>query len=126
MISFEEIEGSRKSTESQLLHEYFEASGSSVLLVREPGSSEFGEKLRSAILESDSEIAPLAEAHLFASSRAQLLSQKILPHLEKENAVVLIDRYLDSSIDYQASARGLGLQTILDIHSHAHLATLLN
>ena len=126
MISFEGIEGSGKSTQIKLLKAYFEDKKYPVLLVREPGGTDFGEKLREAILHSQNEIAPLAEAHLFASSRAQLLTQKILPHLEQKNAVVLIDRYLDSSIAYQAMARGLGLQTILDLHSHAPLNTLPN
>ena len=120
-LSFEGIEGSGKSTQIKYLKEYFEEKNYRVLLLREPGGSEFGEKLRSAILESTEPISPLAEAHLFASSRAQLLSQKVLPYLEQAKSVVLLDRYLDSSIAYQGVARGLGVKTILDIHSHSPL-----
>ena len=120
-ISFEGIEGSGKSTQIKILKESLESKGYSVLLLREPGGSVFGEKLREAILESKSELNPLAEAHLFASSRAQLLFEKILPFLKSKNTVVLLDRYIDSSLAYQGSARGLGMETILDIHKHSPL-----
>lgn len=125
-ISFEGIEGSGKSTQIQYLKEYLELKKYSVLLLREPGGSKFGEKLRSAILESAEPISPLAEAHLFASSRAQLLTEKILPFLAQNNTVVLLDRYIDSSIAYQGIARGLGIKTILDIHSHSPLNIVPN
>lgn len=125
-LSFEGIEGSGKSTQIKYLKEYLEGRGHSVLLLREPGGSKFGEKLRSAILDSSEPISPLAEAHLFASSRAQLLAEKVLPFLEKDKSVVLLDRYLDSSIAYQGVARGLGIKTILDLHAHAPLNTAPN
>lgn len=125
-LSFEGIEGSGKSTQIKYLKEYLESRGHSVLLLREPGGSNFGEKLRSAILDSSEPISPLAEAHLFASSRAQLLAEKVLPFLEKDKSVVLLDRYLDSSIAYQGVARGLGIKTILDIHAHTPLNTAPN
>lgn len=125
-ISFEGIEGSGKSTQIEYLKEYLIDQGLRVLLLREPGGSIFGEKLRSAILNSETPISPLAEAHLFASSRAQLLSEKILPFLEQQNSAVLLDRYIDSSLAYQGIARGLGLQTILDIHAHSPLNILPN
>ena len=125
-ISFEGIEGSGKTTQIQFLKTYFENKGYKVLLLREPGGTVFGERLRTAILESNSPIDPLAEAHLFASSRAQLLSEKILPHLSQEKSVVLLDRYLDSSIAYQGVARGLGVQTIIDLHSHKPLNIVPN
>lgn len=125
-ISFEGIEGSGKSTQIQYLKTYLEDKGHQVLVLREPGGSTFGEKLRSAILDSDTVISPLAEAHLFASSRAQLLSEKIMPFLEKKKSVVILDRYIDSSLAYQGIARGLGIQTILDIHAHSPLNILPN
>jgi dTMP kinase len=117
-FSFEGIEGSGKSTQIQRLKEYLENQGYNVLLLREPGGTEFGESLRTAILESEHKIAPLAEAYLFASSRCQLLTQKILPHLKKEKSVVILDRYIDSSIAYQGFARELGANLIEDIHSY--------
>lgn len=119
-ITFEGIEGSGKSTQIDLLEKTLQDKGQTVLKLREPGGTLFGEALRKAILESSEKLDPIAEAMLFAASRAQLLKEKILPALEK-NQVVIVDRYVDSSIAYQGFARGLGLQTILDIHSHGIL-----
>ncbi len=123
LLSFEGIEGSGKSTQIQLLTQKLEASNYTVEYFREPGGTSFGEKLRSTILESTTPINPLAEANLFAASRAQLLSEKVLPLLSKKNHIVILDRYLDSSIAYQGMARGLGIETILDLHEHPPLNT---
>lgn len=120
-LTFEGIEGSGKSTQIQKVKSYFEAQNKEVHIYREPGGTKFGEHLRDAILKSDSPLVPIAEAHLFASSRAQLLFQEVLPKLDKENTIVLIDRYIDSSIAYQAIARGLGLETILSLHQNPPL-----
>lgn len=116
LLSFEGIEGSGKSTQIQRLSLHLESMGKTVYCFREPGGTAFGEQLRTAILTSDTKIDPIAEAHLFASARAQLLSQEILPRLKEKNTVVILDRYIDSSIAYQASARKLGINTILNIH----------
>ncbi len=116
-ISFEGIEGAGKSTQITRLKEYLESKNFRVLVLREPGGTPFGEKLRHAILDMKSEITPLAEAHLFASSRAQLLSEVTLKELNVPNTVIIYDRFIDSSIAYQGHARGLGVKTILDIHS---------
>jgi dTMP kinase len=116
LISFEGIEGSGKSTQIKSFTEYLKSRGQSVHYFREPGGTKFGEKLRQAILESDSPIHPLAEANLFAASRAQLLSQKVIPLLEQENQIVILDRFIDSSLAYQGEARQLGMETILDLH----------
>lgn len=118
LLSFEGIEGSGKSTHIERTKKFFEAQGKRVIITREPGGTIFGEKLREAILESKEKLSPIAEAHLFASSRAQLLFQSTIKELETPNTVVIYDRYLDSSIAYQGFARGLGPETILNIHSH--------
>lgn len=115
-ITFEGIEGSGKSSQIKLLEEYLISQGKEVLRLREPGGTEFGEVLRSAILSSETAIAPLAEALLFASSRCQLLTQKIIPFLSKPNRFVLVDRYIDSSIAYQGFARKLGMESVLALH----------
>ncbi len=117
-ISFEGIEGSGKSTQIVKLRNYLEEKGMRVLTFREPGGTPFGEKLRSAILESQEEISPLAEAHLFAASRAQLFSQVLLKELHIPKTIIICDRFLDSSIAYQGIARKLGAETILEIHRH--------
>ena len=120
-LTFEGIEGSGKSTQIDLLKSYFETLGFQVLLLREPGGTVFGEKLREALLTSEVPLHPLAEAFCFASARSQLIQEKILPFLKQTKTVVLADRYMDSSIAYQGFARGLGMETILKIHSMAPL-----
>jgi dTMP kinase len=117
LLSFEGIEGAGKSTQITRLKTYLESKNFRVILLREPGGTPFGEKLRQAILDNKSEITPLAEAHLFASSRAQLLSEVTLKELAEPNTIVIYDRYLDSSIAYQGHARGLGVTQILEIHN---------
>ena len=123
LLSFEGIEGSGKSTQIKKLTENLKNSHYNVSYFREPGGTEFGEKLRATILESKTPIDPLAEANLFAASRAQLLKEKILPLLEQKNQIVILDRFIDSSIAYQGFARGLGIETILDLHKRFPLNT---
>ncbi len=118
LISFEGIEGSGKSSQIQAFTDYLESQGMTVSHFREPGGTDFGEKLRSAILDSKTSINKLAEAHLFASSRAQLLSEKVIPLLDKPNQIVILDRFIDSSIAYQGHARDLGVEIVLDIHKY--------
>ena len=123
-ISFEGIEGCGKSTQLKNLREYLQKDPTSKFtMVREPGSTPFGEHLRQAILASQVPLHPLAEAYLFATARAQLLAQTILPALA-QGELVIADRYLDSSLAYQGMARGLGLDTILAIHQYEPLCTL--
>jgi dTMP kinase len=116
-LSFEGIEGAGKSTQITRLKNYLEKNNFRVIVLREPGGTPFGEKLRQAILDTKSDITPLAEAHLFASSRAQLLTEVTLKELATPNTVVIYDRYLDSSLAYQGHARGLGVGEILQIHN---------
>jgi dTMP kinase len=126
LFSFEGIEGSGKSTQIQILKDYLISNGYKVLVLREPGGTSFGEGLRSAILNSDTPLAPISEAYLFASSRAQLIQEKIIPFLENDKHIVILDRYIDSSMAYQGNARGLGMNTILNIHTIAPLNIMPN
>ena len=114
----EGIEGSGKTTQINFLKSSFEKLDYSVLIVREPGGTIFGEKLRQAILQSNTDIHPLSEAFLFASSRAQLLHEVVLPELEKPRTIVLMDRYLFSTIAYQGVARGLGPELVISLHQY--------
>ena len=116
-LSFEGIEGAGKSTQIVRLKNHLENKNFRVLILREPGGTPFGEKMRQAILETKSEITPLAEAHLFASSRAQLLSEVILKELAVPNTVIICDRYIDSSLVYQGHSRGLGVAEVLNLHN---------
>lgn len=107
-ISFEGGDGSGKSTQIQILREFLEERGYDVILTREPGGTPISEKVRSIILDkANSEMDDMTEALLYAAARAQLVSQVIRPALE-EGKVVICDRFVDSSMAYQAYARGLG------------------
>ncbi len=123
-LSFEGVEGSGKTTQIELLKKFLEGKNLRVLSLREPGGTTFGEKLREAVLQSKYSLHPLAEGHLFCSSRAQLLQEKILPFLLTPGSVVILDRYIDSSLAYQGKGRGLGYQTVLELHQHNPLNLL--
>lgn len=118
-ITFEGCEGSGKSTQIELFRKYLEEKNIEYLFVREPGGTEISEKIRSIILDvKNSAMSDEAEALLYASARAQLISEKILPALNA-GKLVLCDRYIDSSFAYQAYARGLGMEFISKINSYA-------
>lgn len=107
-ITIEGPDGSGKSTQIEYIRQYLEHVGLDAIFTREPGGTPVSEKIRAIILDkNNSEIAPMTEAFLYAASRAQHVSQLIAPALER-GKVVVCDRFLDSSIVYQAYARGLG------------------
>ncbi len=116
-FSFEGIEGSGKSTQIKQIKEHLDNEGFNVIVLREPGGTPFGEKLRKAILESDKDLHPLAETHLFCAARAQLLQEVILKELSEPNTVIICDRFIDSTIAYQGHARELGVENILIQHT---------
>ncbi len=115
-LSFEGIEGSGKSTQIELLKSWLLQEGHQVSSFREPGGTAFGEKLREAMLGATGNVDQLAQAYLFASSRAQLLSENVLPRIKDKKQVVILDRYFDSTIAYQGIAFGLGVDKVLKIH----------
>lgn len=114
-ISFEGIDGSGKSTQIDRLAADFQAKGQDVLLVREPGGAPLSETIRSLLLDPKADIHPLAEMFLFTAARAQLVHTVIRPALVA-GAIVIADRYADSTLAYQGAGRGLSetatLQTI--------------
>jgi len=115
-ITFEGIEGAGKGTQVRLAREFLEAQGHEVLVTREPGGTTLGENLRDTLLEhGQGSVDARAEALLFAASRAQHVSHVIRPALE-EGKVILCDRYLDSSLAYQGTGRGLGEQDVLSLN----------
>lgn len=105
-ITFEGGDGTGKSTQSALLGEWFTAQGREVVFTREPGGTDLGNEIREIVLHSRGHIAPRAEALLYAADRAHHIATVVRPALAR-GAVVIQDRYLDSSVAYQGSGRVL-------------------
>lgn len=112
-VVFEGGEGAGKSTQAVKLAAWLKLRGYEAVLTREPGATDIGARIRSLVLDSGGESAPAprAEALLFAADRAQHVDKVIRPALER-GAVVVSDRYIDSSIAYQGSGRALGKDEI--------------
>lgn len=113
-ITLEGGDGSGKSTQSALLVEWLEGQGRTVLVTREPGGTELGLELRDIVLHRRGDIAPRAEALLYAADRAHHIATKVRPALERGDIVVQ-DRYLDSSVAYQGAGRVLGAQEVREL-----------
>ena len=116
-VTFEGIDGSGKSTQVDLLRAALEAEGRNVVATREPGGTEFGERVRELLLAGP-EMTPWAEAALFAAARSELVTRVIQPALEAGRDVIC-DRYIDSSLAYQGIARGLGVEHVLELNLQA-------
>ncbi|MDM8084764.1 dTMP kinase [Cellulomonas cellasea] len=112
-VSFEGGDGAGKSTQSRLLGEWVQARGREVVLTREPGGTALGHLLRDAVLHGD-HVDARTEALLYAADRAHHVHSLVRPALER-GAVVITDRYLDSSVAYQGSGRDLGAQEVEDL-----------
>ncbi len=107
-ITFEGIDGSGKSTQIDLLNKWLLEQDYEVVTTREPGGTNIGEKIREIILDpSHKEMDDITEAYLYASSRAQLVREVILPSVAS-GKIVICDRFLDSSIAYQGYGREMG------------------
>jgi len=110
-ISFEGIDGSGKTSQAARLAEELEAEA---LLVREPGGTEAGERVRELLKDPGMRVDPLAELLLFCAARAELVAEVIGPAREMGRDVVC-DRFSDSTIAYQGVARGLGAERVEEL-----------
>lgn len=113
-ITFEGGDGSGKTTQSELLATWLAAQGRTVLHTREPGGSEVGLLIRDIVLHHRGDIAPRAEALLYAADRAHHVATVVRPALDR-GEVVIQDRYLDSSVAYQGAGRVLDAREVRDL-----------
>jgi dTMP kinase len=103
-ITFEGGEGSGKTTQAEMLGDWL--SSRDPVVVREPGGTELGERVREVLLYAGLEIDAEAEMYLFMASRRQLIAEVITPSVEA-GKIVIADRYHDSTLAYQGGARGV-------------------
>lgn len=110
-IALEGVDGSGKTTQAGRLAE---ALGAGTVLVREPGGTGAGERIRELLKDPEVRLDPMAELLLFCAARAQLVTEVIRPALEAGRDVVC-DRFGDSSVAYQGVARGLGAERVEEL-----------
>ena len=120
-ISFEGIEGSGKSTQIELIEELIRTKGYQVKKLREPGTTELGEKIRNIFLEKTAEtVDPFTEALLLYASRKHL-DQNFLRQNLNDGAIVIADRYADATLAYQSYGKGLDHNFVKLIHDSSEL-----
>lgn len=110
-ITFEGPDGCGKTTQMNLLAQYFEKKGKKVVLTREPGGKGLGEKVREILLNYNGEVSDRCESFLFLADRAQNIDIIVKPAVEK-GKIVLCDRHIDSTVAYQGYGRGLDINEI--------------
>ena len=115
LITVEGIDGSGKST---LCTSLIAELGQDAVLLREPGGVVLAERIRELVKDPNLEVSAAAEALLFAAARAQLVSERVKPLLD-EGRIVLLDRFVDSSLAYQGAGRGLGIGPVSAINELA-------
>ncbi len=132
LVVFEGGDGAGKSTQIRLLRAAIERAGMDAVVTREPGGTWLGEEIRDVLLSRESDVmSDRTEALLYAAARAQHVDEVIVPALQK-GAVVLCDRFVDSSIVYQGVARGLGDEQVAELNRWAtgsltpHVTVLLD
>jgi dTMP kinase len=114
-VTLEGVDGAGKSTQARLLAD---ALGAETLLLREPGGTPVGERLREVLKDGSVELTPRAELLLFCAARAELVDRVIRPALEQGRDVVC-DRFVDSTVAYQGAGRGLGEELVAGLNETA-------
>lgn len=118
-ITFEGTDGSGKTTQMRLLAERLRAEGFPVAETQEPGGTEIGRRIRAILLDPASHrMCPISEMLLYFAARAQNFDELILPEW-RAGAIVLSDRFTDSTLAYQGEGRGLGPDVVMQLHNIA-------
>lgn len=119
LITFEGVEGSGKSTQLALLHDYLTGKGHDVVVTREPGGTEIGAAIRGILLDcANAHLGRAAELLLYAADRAQHVHEIIGPALER-GSIVLCDRFADSTLAYQGAGRNFPEGILTQLHEIA-------
>jgi dTMP kinase len=118
LITIEGIDGAGKSTLAVGLAESLTERGIAVQLLREPGGVRAAERIRELVTDPELQIGARAEALLYAAARAQLVEEALRPLLD-DGTLVLLDRFVDSSLAYQGGGRRLGIDAVRDINEFA-------
>ncbi|HWX97241.1 MAG TPA: dTMP kinase [Solirubrobacteraceae bacterium] len=118
LITIEGLDGAGKSTLAESLQREMASRGIRAELLREPGGVELAERIRALVKDPSLTVSPRAEALLYAAARAQLVAERLQPLLE-EGALVLLDRFVDSSLAYQGAGRALGVEQVRAINLFA-------
>jgi dTMP kinase len=118
LITIEGIDGAGKSTLSHALAHELGARGHRVELLREPGGVDLSERIRALVKDPALTVAPRAEALLYAAARAQLVEELLEPLLD-QGTLVLLDRFVDSSLAYQGAGRELGVEEVRHLNMFA-------
>lgn len=112
LITFEGIDGSGKTTQIRKLRQMLEAASIPFEVIREPGGTIVGEKIRSILLDKEhTNMSPETELLLYEAARSQIVCERILPALSAGKTVIC-DRFYDSTVAYQGYARGLSLEAV--------------
>jgi dTMP kinase len=118
LITIEGIDGAGKSTLAAALAREIAERGQRVELLREPGGVDVSERIRALVKDPALKVTPRAEALLYAAARAQLVQERLIGLLE-QGVLVLLDRFVDSSLAYQGAARELGLEEVRQVNRFA-------
>ncbi|MCW3019768.1 MAG: tmk [Solirubrobacterales bacterium] len=118
LITIEGLDGAGKSTLALSLARELAAGGARVELLREPGGVEVSERIRALVKDPALNVLARTEALLYAAARAQLVEERVRPLL-RDGAVVLLDRFVDSSLAYQGAGRSLGVEQVRAINLFA-------
>lgn len=119
LITFEGGDGSGKSTQCRLIHQDLLDAGYTVHLFREPGGTPISEQIRDILLDTaNTAMSPVTEMLLYFASRNQLLNERIQPALAA-GEIVILDRFVESTLAYQGYGRGLDLKQIEQVRDVA-------